>query len=295
VRANSDDIKKILRRLKTGQTDGPIAIQDEQSALRKIRLTKLDFLGVLYGTYDPTAEEVGRKLKEIWQQRSERSKADFARLLNIPLGDIDLYFDGIKALDVGQIVAVTKIFNLPTDYFFRPTYAMRFAYWNEDLVKYSVLSLVRPKAAIHAIDNDGKFYGSVLWELATGICRLHDLLYSGGSRISHEFYEPDTKAAWYLRESIPDTLRSSLEKQYYKLLEQYPMKDDRTLVPEEYILKRWFYANDEYIARLIIEGIDHIDIESKELFTVNLRFMKDLLSRKVRMRGFNADDMRMAT
>ncbi|MGP8321750.1 MAG: RNA-binding domain-containing protein [Methanosarcinaceae archaeon] len=291
-RASSDDIEQIIQRLSKGQSQNDVAIHNEPSALRSVRQDKFDFYRVLWGSFDPTSEVIGKKLKEVWNFKSEQSKIDFAQLIHISPDDIDEYFEGKKMPNISSLIAVTKMFNLPTDYFFRPTYEMRFAYWTEDLVKFTILSLVKPKSAISIIDNDSRFYAKVLHELTTGICKLHDLLYPSESIIKSDFYG-NISSAWYLREPISDKLKSNLCNQYYKLLEQYPLNPDQSLVPQEQILRTWFFANDDYIARLIIEGIESIVVRSKHRFEVNLRFLKDLLSNKVRFCGYDSKNLKM--
>lgn len=293
IRANGNDIDRILHRLSTGRTESDVTLQDELSPLRRSRQSKFDFMRVLWNNYDPTAEELGSKLREIWQFKSERSKVDFANLLHIKSSDIDAIFDGQKMLDLSHIVSVTEMFDLPTDYFFRPTFNMRFAYWTEDLVKHAILSLVKPKVSIRLIDNRGEFYAKVLHELATGICTMHDLLYSERSQITPGFIDSSKDSPWFLHEPMPSELHSAMSKQYYKLLEQYPHKADRSLMPHEHILQTWFFASDEYIARLVIEGIERIKVTSASQFAVELRFMKDLLKRKVRSRGYDSANLRM--
>ncbi len=293
IRANGEDIEKIHKRLYNKQSENVVSIQDETSALHKNHQSKFDFLSVLYNNYDPTAEELGKKLKEIWQFTSKRSKIDFARLIQIQPEDIDSFFDGKKLLSTSQLITITKIQKLPTDYFFKPTYNMRFTYWKEDLVKYSILSLVKPKSAICLIDNKGKFYAEVLSTLAKGICRLHDLLYSEDSQPNPALGDNNKKTPWFFNEPLPEMLQSDLSKQYYKLLEQYPRNTKRSLMQHEKILRNWFFSGDEYIARLIIEGIDSIIIKSEDKYQIKLRFMKDLLNKKVRMRGYDSINLRM--
>ena len=74
-----------------------------------------------------------------------------------------------------------------------------------------------------------------------------------------------------------EELKSAMRNKYYKLLEQYPRsQQDRSLVPAEEILQHWFFATDEYIARLIIEGMSHIDIETPSRPVIKYRFEEDL-------------------
>lgn len=156
------------------------SFKNEKSAWGKMPDSEVrKLLGTLSGDYEPTAKSIGEKLSEIWQTHGKYTKAEFAQFIKVEPSKIDSVFDGTELISLSQIIVITKMFNLTTDYFFRPTYAGRFPFWNEDLVKYTVLSLVQPKSAIRLIDNDGEFYFRVYHDLAYGICELHNLLYKG--------------------------------------------------------------------------------------------------------------------
>lgn len=294
VKVTGEDVKRINQRINKRQSENQMAIRHEQSALRKARGGDvLDFYEVLFGSFEVTAETSGRKLFEIWQYQTKYNKAEFATLLQISPADIDAYFEGRESLDISRMITVTRMFHLRSDYFFIPTYNMRPPYWTEDLVKYAILSSVRPKSAISGISNDGRFYSGILKELAEGICELYSLLYSGESQFNDLGQTEETKSAWYLHEKIPNSLKSDMEKQYYKLLDQYPRNIDRSLMPHEKILRSWFNADAVYIARLIVEGIEAISIRKDKRVIVRLRFMRDLLKREVRVRHYNSEFLRM--
>ncbi|HYV24736.1 MAG TPA: hypothetical protein VE969_05820 [Pyrinomonadaceae bacterium] len=144
------------------------------------------------------------------------------------------------------------------------------------MVKYAILSLVQPKEKIAEISNQGWFYSHIVNELADRICDLHALLYPDlnnpiklGNVMQSDLGQRFALAS--------NELKSGMRDKYYKLLEQYPRsQEDRSLVPAEKILQHWFFATDEYIARVIIEGISHIDIEISGTPVIRYRFEEDL-------------------
>jgi hypothetical protein len=297
VGALGDDIDRIVKRVYEHKTGNPLSIHHEESRLSRLSsaLQHLDFMSVLRGDYDPSAKSFGHKLKEIWQYQTKYSKTEFARLLRIPPKEIDEYFEGRMILDVSQLIAAARMFDLRTDYFFVPTYDMRPPYWMEDMVKYAILSLVRPKSAIRTIDNAGPFYASVLNALARGICAFHEFLYYPDDGGSAPYQPTFLETEWPLNQVISPELKSDLAKQYYKLLEQYPPQETkRTLTTNERVLKSWFFASDEYIARIIIEGIESIRITRDRRAAVKLRFMEDIRRNRVRFCGFKEDSLRMS-
>lgn len=113
-------------------------------------------------------------------------------------------------------------------------------------------------------------------ELADRICDLHALLYTD---LDNPIKVKNVMQSDLGRrfELASKELKSAMRNKYYKLLEQYPRsQQDRSLVPAEKILQHWFFATDEYIAPLIIEGISHIDIETSSTPVIRYRFEEDL-------------------
>lgn len=202
-------------------------------------------------------------------------------------------FEGKKLLDLDRIIVATKMFNLSPDYFFRPTYNMRYPFWQEDIVKYSILALVFPKANIEEIDNSGSFYSLVINELADKICELHVLLFPS-HHTEQVVLNAKQKDLGRKLEGLTDKVKSDIADKYYKLLEQYPTREeDRSLVPAEQILQHWFFATGEYIARLIIEGITEIDLTTPNKPVIKYRFEQDLEQAEVKSERYDAINLAM--
>ncbi|MEZ5359418.1 MAG: putative DNA binding domain-containing protein [Candidatus Zixiibacteriota bacterium] len=293
TRANGEDIESIFKRLKYEYQEGNEYIINEKSALQKGRIKKFDFLEVLADNSEVNDEQIGNKLKEIWTFCSKCSKVEFAQRCGISPKDIEDVFNGLKPVNPDILRGIARQYNLQLDYFYRPTYNMRFAFWQEDLVKYAILKLVYPKKAISLIDKKGGFYFKVLYDLSLGISNFYQLIYGDKFKIIDTLDSTGQSKPWYFVEDIPTKLKEDVSHQYYKLLEQVKEETSRELMPHERILKSWFFASDKYIARLIIEGIDQIKVKAENDIEVNLRFYKDLQNKNVVFRGYDEKNLRM--
>lgn len=290
VWADKDDIKDIIKRIgkKYENTEylyekPPINLIFKNSRdNRKINDTLLN-------KFQFNALTFGEKLKEIWENQLDYSKAEFARLLDVSIDTIESHFDGNQLPDINIILKATKLFNLPRDFFFHPSINLRYSFWKEDLIKYSILSLVRPKNNISHIDNAGKFYSDVIYDLAINIQLLYEWIYNGG-KIKQSYSE-------YVKDLSIDEisqLKNDLARQYYKILEQYPEDiSSRNCTIVETIIRRWFNASDHYISRIIIEAISKIDIKSPDKSKISYRFVNDIMRRKVMFAGYDCLNLKM--
>jgi hypothetical protein len=295
IKATAEDYEAIFKRLTLNQAANAVVIENEFSALKAIskRSDAIHIGSVLLNRFEINAVELGFKLWELWKFKSRYSKLEFAQLMQIPSDKIDDYFEGKELLDLNRIVVATKLFDLSPDYFFRPTYNMRGPFWQEDMVKYAILSLVQPKEKIADISNQGWFYAHIVNQLADRICDLHALLYPDlDNPIKLEnVMQSDLGRRFDLASK---ELKSAMRNKYYKLLEQYPRsQQDRSLVPAEEILQHWFFATDEYIARLIIEGISHVDIQTPNKPVIKYRFEEDLDRGAIAVERYDSTNLRI--
>jgi len=293
-KATAEDYKSLLKRISQKQASNTTVIENEASALGRIsKHEAIKIAKVLQNRFEINAAELGFKLWEVWKFKSRYSKLEFAKLMRIEADKIDKYFDGEELMGLDHIILATKLFDLPPDYFFRPTYNMRFPFWQEDIVKYSILALVQPKAKIEDIDNNGSFYSLIINELADKICELHVLLFPANHN-EPAVMNVKQKDLGQKLVTASNELRSALADKYYKLLEQYPRNtQDRSLVPAELILEHWFFATGEYIARLITEGISEIDLTTPNKPVIKFRFEQDLERAEVKSERYDSENLEM--
>ena len=283
--------KKSLREYKKQNSNiTGVSIKDEpdnECKESKIHIDDIRPIDVLEDKFIPNSKEMGIKLYEVWAEYQHKyTQEDFSRLLNIPENKIYEYFTGKVPLNLQQILMITEIFNLSKSYFFEATYWTRKAYWKEDVVKYSILSIVHPKSKISNIVNEGIFYSSILKRYAEKICKLHNQLFKDNDGKNEIFFQKNI--------NISSELREQIGRQYYKVLEQYPEFDKtRSLLNYEKILRNWFFTNGEYISRILIEGIKNIDITDINNPVVTCRFEEDIKNEKVISQIYNENTLTM--
>ncbi|MBO1225048.1 MAG: hypothetical protein JYX80_11535 [Candidatus Scalindua sediminis] len=281
--------KKALREYKiknSGYTNLFIKDEFDDESKYKINIDKFRPLDVLENKFTPNSKEMGIKLYEIWRENSYKyTQKDFSRVLNISEDEIHSYFSGKNTLNLQQILMITEVFNISKSHFFEATYWMRKAYWKEDIVKYSILSTVHPKSKIAEVADQGHFYSSILRSYTKKICEFHMLLY--GEKKENPFQNSENI-------EISSELKRQLEVQYYKVLEQYPEFDNnRGLLNYEKILKHWFFASSEYIARILVEGIKKIDITNINNPVVTCWFEEDIKNQTVTAQEYNKNIVTM--
>jgi hypothetical protein len=292
VRATSQDVRTILSRISTNQSTSAASARNELSAVQSIFRASLgaapNIYDIITDRYEPTAQAIGAKLWEIWKFGSKYSKFEFAALLQIPPEQFDDYVEGRYSLTLGQIIAVTKMFNLRADYFFHASYNLRLPLWEEEVVRTALLHRVRPRCRAEHI-NPGPVYGNVLYEFAKTICEFHETIYPD-SRARRLGWDVDTTIA------LPPEFVDKLSLQYYKVLEQYPTRfAQEDGLPHEQVLRTWFHTDSKYIARLIVEGIELIGFDRHSRVRVKYRFMEDLRRQRVRPAGYDSKNLVMTT
>ena len=291
VRATSNNVRAILTRLSKSKSSSNVKVKNELSAIQSLHqspsITPSDIYEVVADRYEPTAQAMGAKLWELWKFGSTYSKFEFAALLQIPPDQFDDYLEGKRSLTLGQVIASTKMFDLRTDYFFHASYNMRLPIWEEEIVRSALIHRIRPRSYADGI-KPGSVYGSVLSKFAGAICEFHEAMYPAN--------EP--RISWIDEEvvSLPSKLVKDLSLQYYKILEQYPTQSDRGReLPQEQILKVWFHESGDYIARLIVEGIESISFDKNKRVRVKYRFMEDLRKQRVRFARYDSKNLVMTT
>jgi hypothetical protein len=290
TRATSDDLEKIYHRI--SRTNVASEVKDEASLFQTIAQSYPSAIDEIWmaigGKQETTAQILGFKLRQLWGLHTKHSKKEFAQLLQITPSKIDAYFDGREILDMPRLLAATKMFQVSPELFFVPTVYMEKPVWQSDSVKHVILSLVRPRSKILYVRKNSGFYGGVMYEFAKAISQLHDTLY------------PENQANGWASDAtettLSETFRADLAHQYYKLLEQYPWQnDDRRLTKTEQILFLWASATEEYLTRLIVEGISTIRIADTGNPLPKFRFIADLQRGEVCWATYDSTNFRMRT
>jgi len=292
VRALTTDIRQIVERL-YGHVTVRAAYEHEDSELQILSELPYSILNdTLKDAYEPNAKNFGRKLEQLWRFSAKFSKQEFAALIGLAPADIDQYFEGKLPIDFNVLIRATKLLQLPTEFFFKPTYNLRFAFWKEDLIRYAVLRLCSPKEMIGQLTPES--YYLIFYQLADNIAYFHDLLFDRESFSPFGNFESPSVLDFKINSEFIEHNSRALSVQYYKVLEQYrPNAIDKGLSKPEQIIHGWFECSDSHINRIVAESIIKIDIRKPQRPRVTFSFWEDVRREKVTYRTYDAKQLRM--
>jgi len=229
----------------------------------------------LKDTYEFNSVNIGKKIREIWIFFSHKTKQEFALFIGVNPEEIDNYFQGLFIIDYTLLQRIIKLYNLPSDFFVKPTYNTRFAIWKDDIIKYAIFTKIKPKIDISKITSD--LFCDIIWDLAKNVISFSDLLYPQTDYFFDDSKSSSDNKLQVFGPNIQHTI-NILSTQYYKILEQCNHLEERGRL--EHLLSKWFFASDLYISRLIHESIRNIKLqEGKVKITYN--FWEDVRKGKV--------------
>ena len=248
--------------------------------IKKTLLDKEDFNSV----------NIGEKLYYIWKTEESKqgiSKEEFATYIGVPTDEIDDYFKGNKMFfDYSLLLRVITLFNLPDDYFIKPTYLGEFAFWKRDSIRFSILQKVTPVSKIEKVTP--AFYYNIIMSLAAKLEWFSDILDKEGLD-ENPFSESNGKNYFSNYNITPKEVKRNFEVSYYKILELSDFNRlDKKLSPIEQIVQRWFFLDDAYLSYLFTVCIESIDISNIEQPVINYTFMNDLINGNITW--FSCDD-----
>ena len=243
------------------------------SQIEKTLLDKEDF----------NAVNIGEKLYYIWKTEESKqgiSKEEFATYIGLSPDEIDDYFHGNKTFfDYSLLLRVITLFNLPDDYFIKPTYLGEFAFWKRDAVKFSILQKVTPICKIEKITP--LFYYNIIMSLAAKLKWFSDILDKEGLD-EDPFSETNGKNYFSNYTSEPEKIKKGFERSYYKILELSDFNRlDKKHSPLEQIVRKWFFLGDTHLSYLFTVCIESIDISNTEYPVINYTFVNDLLNGQI--------------
>lgn len=176
--------------------------------------------------------------------------------------------------DYSLLLRVITLFNLPDDYFIKPTYLGEFAFWKRDSVRFSILQKVTPVCNIEKITPT--FYYKIIINLAEKLEWFSDILDNDG--VDKNPFAGNEGINYFLNYMIEKKeIKEKFERSYYKVLELSEVNNfDRKLSPIAQIVKNWFFLNDAYLCYIFNVCIDSIDITNIESPIIKYTFINDL-------------------
>lgn len=256
----------------------------------------------LKGDFSFTTNEFSFKIHEIYSSQAKYNKLEFGRLVGFEDHKIDSFFEGKAFPTLEQLLRLTMIFDLPADYFFRPTIYSRFPIWQEPMISYCIINKVKQKKEIFKQDN-GTFFREVIWKLCRNIVlfinwwdsnippkveiesdpiigmfhsRPYDFLYDYLNNLSSEEI---------------GQFKQHLSKQYYKIFELFE-RDARInqLEEDDNVLDILIQLDSEMICRIINECIKEINIIDGEV-EVKVHFIEEIKNREINYREYDVHEL----
>ncbi|MCY8233685.1 helix-turn-helix domain-containing protein [Priestia endophytica] len=261
------------------------------------------------GDFEFTTNEFSSKIQEIYHYQTKYNKLEFGLIVGFEENKIDDYFEGKAFPNLEQILRITKIFDLPSDFFFKKTLNQRSPIWENPMVSYCIINKVKQKRKLFFI-NKNDFFEDVLWSFCKQFLLFIDWLDSdiperqkdknGEEELTNLF---SYKKYDFLYESLSEwneqqiiEYKEHMEVQNYKVLEYLRIdKDDEAkfesgLMREEIVMDNFIQLGDELICRLINECIKEIEINSDEI-KVYLHFIEEIRNKEIKGRSYDLNDL----
>lgn len=249
-------IRETSSAIQTNVRDETIYKFSKADQITKTLLDKEDF----------NAVNIGEKLYYIWkttESEQGQSKEEFASLIGLPPDEIDDYFHGKKQFcDYSLLLRIITLFNLPDDYFIKPTYYGKFAFWKKDIVKFSILQKITSVEKISMITPD--FYYQVIMDLALNLENFSNILNNNG--LDTNPFSETNGVNFFANYNIPsEKVKRQFEMSYYKILElsEFDSKK-KELSPIEQIVQKWFFLCDSYLWYLFTVSIESISLNKDD-------------------------------
>ena len=297
IRINGEELEQLLSKAKhKGEfqfSEHDIRIIERNKSLLYLHNQLID---LLKGKYTFTALNFADKLHQIYINQTKYNKMEFATLIGLEQDKIHDYFEGKAFPKLEQILRSTKIFDLATDFFFQPTYNLRYPIWRNPLVNYCIIEKVTNKQELFKIDEGDLFY-EVFWQLGKSMVIFHDWIFSEYNEPQNNeddiFYIPprydflNQYVSKLSKEKITE-FKKHLSVQHYKILQVagYGNKENSELMPAEMIIQYLLGSDDEFICRILNESIGEITIHGKNI-EVDFHFFEEVKKLMVRGREYN--------
>jgi hypothetical protein len=272
--ANHSNVREILDRIMKKEGVNPDSLINEKSLHLSLINKEKEYIDYdlavahLSNKFELNANDIGKKLKAVWNEYSKTNKHEFAQLIGVDILEIDIIFAGQKFPPLSSLIVCLKLFNLPTDFFFKsiffPSTGYHFFPPSDDFkLIYTVVNLCKPKRHFYSIPN--KFYSLVGLILTKVAWYIHNF---------YEFFQKD------MIKHGNDRGRSEFSKVYnlfYKIIEICNSIDDekirsRKVLLGEKIIEYFAKSSMFDLSRVVSEVIESIDIQNDSNPVIIFRF-----------------------
>ncbi|MBR0008320.1 MULTISPECIES: AlbA family DNA-binding domain-containing protein [Bacillus] len=296
VIADKEDLERIMKQTRE-QEEYEFKERDLKILKRNKDSYDNDFgrilMNYLRGDFKFTTNVFSDKINWLYYTQTKYNKLEFGRLVGFEDHKIDDYFEGRAFPTLEQILRINLVFELPADYFFRPTINSKFPIWQDPLISYFIIDKVTNKTALLYRDK-GEFFSDVFESLSNGIRNFLKWSFSDIPKdLNQDPIEKffSTTSYQYLYDCLQDWSNEKIEEfkehlshQHYKIFEWFSTDEHI-----EEILSTIINLDTDCICRLIIECIKDITITDDGTPIVNLHFIEEIKNKEYNGREFKSD------
>lgn len=301
INANKEDLEELAYKI---SKKGTYQLNDEDKLIiernKKYTHLKDDVYDFLKDDYRFSSLNFSYKLNDIFNNQSKYNKIDFAMVLGLDEDKIDDYFNGYALPKLEHILRATEIFELPTDYFFHSTLYHRKPLWHSPMISHCIIEKVENKQSLFFLDY-GEFFRDVFLEFGRNLYRFIRWLHSDRqirpkdqiSLIFSNYDELDEFTA-ELSDNQLGKFKKHLTQQFYKLLEQMSTTENNGgLMKEEEFVIKLCGNDDQYVCRIINEGIKNILITSSGEMRIDYHFIDEIEHLLAVSRTYNTKEVKL--
>jgi len=304
IKATIEQMNQIIMKVQRSSTynftrkEREIIKANKESAYSEYKI----FYNYLSGSFEFNAMNFADKINELCFTKSKPNKLEVAKWLGFEDDKIADYFNGIAFPTLEHVLRATKYFDVPIDFFFKPSYLGRGPIWEEPLVNFSIIQHVVQKNELFGM-NPGTFFSDVLWDMAKNICLFVEWIQSDYNEYMKANESADSftikPRAFELYDYLSDmsleevqNFKSLLSIQYYKVIEKVYHKNDRKWLPEEHFLFSLVGFSGELVCRLINESIKSIEIINEKI-EVKYHFIEEIKAKKINGREYKERGLKL--
>ncbi|MUK89278.1 ATP-binding protein [Ornithinibacillus sp. L9] len=284
VEANSEDLETIKSKI---NLKGSYRFKEHD--LQVIKRNQRHYVGMhkilvdyFRDNFSFNSNTYSMKLNEIFNFiPSKYNKLEFARIVGIEETKIDDHFEGKSFPTLEQLLRITLMFDLPNDFFFRPTIYLRYPIWQNPLVNFSIVDKVDNKDYLLNI-NEKDFFSDYFKTLAKETIIFTRFIRRDRPKreeisLKGTFEPRGERILFKLLEDLSDEkfeeYREQLSTQFYKILEM--VHDENHIDAPEEFLYHLIGLDKSLLCRIINESTKEIKI-NKDSYHFYFNFIEEI-------------------
>lgn len=303
IRVNGEQLNELVKRMQTNSiykfSESELQLIEKNRSSSYLELKQ--FEDYLKGEFEFTASSFGDKITQLCIDKLKYNKLEVGKWIGFEEDRINDYFNGIAYPRLEHILRASKFFEVPINFFFKPTKYSRPPIWESPLVSYCLIDKVTNKSELARI-NWGDFFSYVLWDMAKNVSIFvewmrsdyHDYIINKSKEDSFTYIPRSDFLYDYLIDMTAEEVlefKSFLSSQHYKVIERASFdKETLSRLPDEEFLYNLIGYGDDLVCRLINECIKSISINDLEI-EVKYHFIEEIVNRLYLRRTYDIDTL----